>query len=76
VKFEIGPFADHTTHLTLDGARQFFKDLPLRILNERSNITEAKTMAAKLPARHAGDRLKRFFFKNALYEVVAVKEGT
>lgn len=75
VKFEIGPFADHTTHLTLDGARQFFNDLPLRILNERSNINEAKTMAARQPARHSGDRLKKVFFKNALYEVVAVKEG-
>jgi SAM-dependent methyltransferase len=74
VHYEIGPFADHTTHLTVDGARQLFKNLPLRILNERSNIDEARAQAAKLPARHAGDKLKKIFFKNALYEVVAVRE--
>jgi SAM-dependent methyltransferase len=69
--YEIGPFADHTTHLTLTSATELFRNLPLRILSEKSNIEEARARARKQPARHAGDRLKRVFFKNALYEVVA-----
>ncbi len=71
IRYEIGPFADHTTHLTLGAAAELFKELPLEILSEKSNIDEARARARKQPARHMGDRLKRVFFKNALYEVVA-----
>lgn len=71
VPYEIGPFADHTTHLTLPAAAELFKQLPLKILSEKSNIEEARARARKHPARHMGDRLKRVFFKNALYQVVA-----
>lgn len=70
VPYEIGPFADHTTHLTLAGASRLFADLPLEILSEKSNIDEARALARQRQARHMGDRLKRVFFKNALYEVV------
>lgn len=69
--YEIGPFADHTTHLTLTSASELFRQLPVEILSEKSNIDEARARARKHPARHLGDRLKRLFFKNALYEVVA-----
>jgi SAM-dependent methyltransferase len=71
VPYEIGPFADHTTHLTLRAAAELFKTLPLKILSEKSNIDEARARARRQQARHMGDRLKRVFFKNALYEVVA-----
>lgn len=70
VPYEVGPFADHTAHLTLPAAADLFKGLALEILSEKSNIDEARARARKLPARHMGDRLKRVFFKNALYEVV------
>lgn len=71
IPYEIGPFADHTTHLTLPAAVELFKELPLEILSEKSNIDETRARARKQHARHMGDRLKRVFFKNALYEVVA-----
>ena len=71
IPYEIGPFADHTTHLTLPAAAELFKQLPLEILSEKSNIDEARARARKQPARHMGDKLKRVFFKNALYELVA-----
>ena len=71
VPYEVGPFADHTTHLTLSAAARLFNDLPLKILRAGSDIDEARARARKRPARHMGDRLKRVFFKNALYEVVA-----
>ena len=71
VPFEVGPFADHTTHLTPEAAEELFQNLPLQILSAKSNVEEAKARARKQPPRHAGDRLKRLFFKNALYEMVA-----
>ena len=70
VSYEVGPFADHTIHLTLDAAKELFADLPLEILSEKSNIDEARARARKQQARHFGDRLKRVFFKNALYELI------
>jgi hypothetical protein len=71
--FEIPPFADHTTHLTPAGAKRLFERLPIQILSERQGIQEAKERARELPPRHAGDRLKRVFYKNALFEIVAEK---
>lgn len=74
VPFEITPFADHTVHYTIDAARRLFDGLPLRIMRESDNIDEVKRRSSGARARHAGDRLKRFFFKNAQYEVIAVRE--
>jgi SAM-dependent methyltransferase len=71
VPYEVGPFADHTVHLTLAAATNLFENLPLQILSSKNNIDETRGRARKQPPRHAGDRLKRVFFKNALYEVVA-----
>ena len=71
IPYEIGPFADHTTHLTPKAAQDLFQNLPLEILSATSNIDKARARAHRQPARHAGDRFKRVFFKNALYEVVA-----
>jgi SAM-dependent methyltransferase len=71
VPFEIAPFADHTTHLKVETASRLFTGLPLQVLTENSNIEEARARARRQPPRHLGDRLKRAFFKNALYEIVA-----
>ncbi|HEV8186917.1 MAG TPA: class I SAM-dependent methyltransferase [Pyrinomonadaceae bacterium] len=71
VPYEVGPFADHTVHLTVAAAADLFENLPLQILSSKSNIDEARARARKHPPRHVGDRFKRVFFKNALYEVVA-----
>ena len=73
VDFEIAPFADHTTHLTVTRARRLFDGLPLRLVHESHNVEEAVRQARARRPRHAGDRLKRVFFKNALYRVVAVR---
>jgi SAM-dependent methyltransferase len=72
--FEITPFADHTVHLTPPAARRLFDGLPLRPLSESEGIAEAKRTARLRPPRHAGDRLKRLFYKNALYETIALRE--
>jgi SAM-dependent methyltransferase len=73
--FEIGPFADHTTHLTPPAAKQMFVGLPLLVLSEKLGISEARARARKMPARHLGDRLKRLFYKNAVFEIIAEKVG-
>lgn len=75
VRYEIGPFADHTVHLTLSSAQRLFEGLPFRKLQETSNIASSRIVAKQRTPRHAGDRLKRIFFKNALYEVIAVREN-
>jgi SAM-dependent methyltransferase len=72
---EIGPFADHTTHLTLAEAKRMFAGLPINILSERHGIAEAEARARNLPPRHLGDRLKHVFYKNALFEIVAEKRS-
>ena len=74
VRYEVGPFADHTVHLTIPRARELFRRQPLRIVKETTNLEVAKARAHRTRARHAGDRLKRVFFKNAVYEVIAVRE--
>lgn len=74
VPFEVGPFADHTVHLTVPRARDLFARQPLRIVKETTDLEVAKARAQHTRARHAGDRLKRVFFKNAVYEVIAVRE--
>jgi SAM-dependent methyltransferase len=75
VPFEITPFADHTVHLTIGGARRLFAGLPLTIVRQSDDIEETKREGRRMSARHAGDRLKRWFFKNARWEVIAVREG-
>ncbi|MGH8123300.1 MAG: class I SAM-dependent methyltransferase [Rudaea sp.] len=74
LRFEIGPFADHTVHLTLAGARGLFNGLPLRIVSERHDIAAAKVAARTLRPRHLGDQLKKLFYKNAVYEVIGERE--
>lgn len=67
----VGPFADHTVHLTLQEARSLFAGAPLRVLHESTGIEDAKREGRTLEPRHAGDRLKRLFYKNARYELIA-----
>ena len=74
IPVEITPFADHTVHLTPGAARRLFAGLPLAIVEETATIEETRREGRTAPRRHIGDRAKRLFFKNALYEVVAVKE--
>ena len=74
IPFEITPFADHTVHLTLKSAKALFDGLPLRVVEQSDTIDRARREGRSGPARHAGDWLKRFFFKNALFELIAVKQ--
>ena len=70
---EVTPFADHTVHLTLDAARELFRDLPLQIVQQGTDRARIREEASKIPPRHWGDRLKRLFFKNVTWEVFAIR---
>ena len=70
---EITPFADHTVHLTLPSARELFRGLPLRVVRESTDLDRVREEARTTPPRHIGDRLKRWFFKNATWEVIALR---
>lgn len=75
IPFEITPFADHTVHLTGRAARRLFDGLPLRFVHQSHAVEEAKQVGRAQAARHLGDWLKRYFFKNARWKVIAVKTG-
>lgn len=68
------PFADHTVHLTSEAAAHLFRELPLRIVCENNTIAEVKRQSRQLPLRQPSAWFKRFFFKNAAFEVIALSE--
>jgi SAM-dependent methyltransferase len=74
VPLEIAPFADHTVHLTVAGARRLFRRVPLRLLQEDVDIESVRDAARRSDARRAGDMLKRVFFKNARLEIIATRD--
>jgi SAM-dependent methyltransferase len=74
VPIEIGPFADHTVHLTLREAQRLFDGLGLHLVHEETGIAEARDAAKHGKPRHVGDRLKRLFFKNARFELIARRD--
>jgi SAM-dependent methyltransferase len=74
IPLEVTPFADHTVHLTRSAAGALFDRLPFRMLQESDNIEEVERAGRSQPVRRLGDRLKRLFFKNARYEVIAARE--
>ena len=57
--------------LTLPAVGSLFDGIPLRVIEDSANVGDAGRAARLRPARHAGDRLKRLFFKDAVYELVA-----
>ena len=74
IPFEISPFADHTVHFTPAAARRLFDGLGLRILKDSDTVNETRR-TPPAPARHPGDHLKRLFYKNATWELIAAKDG-
>lgn len=66
---EVTPFADHTVHLTAAQIEKTFAKLPLQIVHQ----TVSRDDSGQAKGRHWGDELKKVFFKNALFEAVAVR---
>lgn len=69
LKIELSAFADHTVHLTEQRVANYFSRLPLRIIEQRSSVERARESG-----EHASEQsslLKKVFFKNALFELIA-----
>lgn len=73
LKFEISPFADHTVHLGEKRIAAVFRDRPIKLLEQNSTIAATKTAQRGSPHFNADAMLKRVFFKNAVFELLAVR---
>jgi len=75
LRIELSAFADHTVHLTEAQIAAAFARQPLRIVEQSTTI--AKTRAAQRASRQydPDSLLKKLFFKNALFEMLAEKHG-
>lgn len=73
IKLELSAFADHTVHFTEAGIREAFARQPLEILEQASNVDAIKSIQKRLPLTSLDALSKRLFFKNAIYELLAVR---
>jgi ubiquinone/menaquinone biosynthesis C-methylase UbiE len=73
LKFELSPFADHTVHLSESQMRSIFAKLPLMIVKQGSTVAETKKAQRTSRLKNPDALLKKLFYKNALYEVLAIK---
>lgn len=71
IRYEISPFADHTVHFTESRIKKALSDLPLKILHESSDVSKIKAGNKSIKADNAEMLIKKVFFKNALFEVIA-----
>ncbi|MEP7039157.1 MAG: class I SAM-dependent methyltransferase [Acidobacteriota bacterium] len=74
IRFELSPFADHTIHFTENKIKEVFARLPFQILEENSSIEQTKAEHRQIKPIHFESILKKVFFKNALFEVVAIRK--
>jgi len=73
LKIELSAFADHTIHFTEKQITSEVSRLPLSIVEMHSNVPETRTAQRASKAVNPEAILKKLFFKNALFEVIAEK---
>lgn len=71
IKIELSAFADHTVHLSEKQIAAAFAKLPLKVSQQSTTIAETKKAQRSAPLSGPDALLKKIFFKNALFEVVA-----
>lgn len=69
LKIELSAFADHTVHLTEKRVADYFAHLPLKIIEQDSSIARARQKGESPNSQSSA--LKKVFFKNAIFEVLA-----
>jgi SAM-dependent methyltransferase len=74
IRFELSPFADHTIHLTENRIKSVMARQPIKIIEENSTVKETKAGYRRSKSLNPEQLLKKVFFKNALYEVIAVRK--
>lgn len=65
-----GPFADHTVHLTPDAVRALFAGLPVEVVSAHH---DPRARRSEHTRRRVANVAKALFFKNALFQLVAVR---
>ncbi len=71
VKIELSAFADHTIHLTEKTIAAEFTRHPVRIVSQTTTIAATKASQRTSKAMDPDSLLKKVFFKNALFEMLA-----
>jgi len=71
IRFELSPFADHTVHFTENQIKRIFARLPLQIIQENSSVAALKIENRQMKSHNVVDRLKKVFYKNAVFEFIA-----
>jgi ubiquinone/menaquinone biosynthesis C-methylase UbiE len=69
IKIELSAFADHTVHLTERRVADYFAHQPLKIVEQNSSVARARQSGR--PINSHPSLLKKVFFKNAIFEVLA-----
>jgi SAM-dependent methyltransferase len=73
IRLELSAFADHTVHLTEKRIAYAIERLPLEVFVQTSTVGETRSAQRTAASAGADAMLKRLFFKNAVFEVVAVR---
>lgn len=73
LRWELSAFADHTVHFTERRIRDVFAQLPVRPVSQVSTVAETKKAQRNSKEMNPDALLKKLFFKNALFELLAVK---
>ncbi|MDQ4122112.1 MAG: class I SAM-dependent methyltransferase [Acidobacteriota bacterium] len=75
IPLELSAFADHTVHFTPESVSRIFAELPLEIVEQKDNVGETKRNQRQANARNLDASLKKLFYKNALFELTAIKRS-
>jgi SAM-dependent methyltransferase len=73
LKLELSAFADHTVHFTEARIRDAFSRVAVDVISQSSTVAETRKAQRLAKNRRPHALLKKLFFKNALFELVAVK---
>lgn len=73
-RLEISPFADHTVHLNKNRIMNVFQRLPLDVLSETYKLNQGKKENKLLNGQTFEGLIKKVFYKNAAFEVIAKKK--
>ncbi|MEO7658566.1 MAG: class I SAM-dependent methyltransferase, partial [Pyrinomonadaceae bacterium] len=73
LKLELSAFADHTVHFTEKQISQAFDKLPLAIVERSATVDQTKAAYRNSKEFDPDTLLKKLFFKNALFELIAIK---
>lgn len=75
IPLELSAFADHTVHFTPEAVSRIFSELPLEILEQKNNVAETKRNQKQAKASNFDAALKKLFYKNALFELTAIRKN-